>query len=283
MSFASNKPIYALAAALGAAVIVLGVISVSAIVEMQKSKEDLKSEITQLKNSMANGSTSPISISPITMTNNQQEKTITVTGTARSIVEPDKLVISLAVETRAETAQEAVGLNAEKMESVVKAVKELGIDEREIRTSYFNVYPDYDRSRPAQIVGFVAQNTITISTSATSIPAGKIIDTAIGAGANRIDNTYFAISPEVGAKLWQETVDNALSDATMKAERILLPMDMKIVGVKSINPDYIPYPIFHPGMRTTLGDALLPPSVLTPFYGGNQEFTVNVTVTFLIA
>jgi len=284
MSFTGNKPIYALAAALATAVIVLGIISTMAIGEMRNSRDsidstnsvqELKHEIGQLKNNIATGGS--------TLSLNQEEKSVAVTGTASSMIEPDMLQISLGVDTRAETAQDAVRLNAEKMDNIVKAVRDLGIAENEIRTSYFNLYPNYKRGEPLQVSGFTAGNTITISTSISKIPAGKIIDTAVGAGANRVDSANFAISPELSAKLWEQTINDAISDARLKAEKVLAPLGMKIVGVKSINPFDTGYPIFQ--RQTVLGDILTPPAapIITPVYTGQQQFTVSVSVTFLIA
>jgi hypothetical protein len=289
VSFTGNKPIYALAAALGAAVIALGIIGMSAVAEMKASREfiaptssvqelkEIRDEISKLNNSITSNGDS-------TLLQNEQEKSIAVTGTASSMIEPDSLYISLGVDTKAETAQEAIRLNAEKMDKVVKAIRDLGIEGKEIRTSYFNLQPDYKYTNPPQLVGFIAANTVTISTSSSAITPGKIIDTAVGAGANRVDSAYFAVSPELSAKLWEQTVKDAVSDARLKAEKVLAPLGMKIVGVKSINPFDTGYPIFQ--RPTVLGDVAGAPQPLapsTPIYPGQQQFSVSVSVTFLIA
>ena len=291
MSASINKPIYALAAALGIAVIFLGMISMSTIAEKQTSSQiseissdqeldELKNEIAQLKTSIASGGTIPV-----LLPNNQQDKTITVTGMATYRIEPDKLQITLGVQTNAETAQEAVRLNAQKMENVTESLIELGIDEKEIRTSYFSLYPDYSRGQYPKIEGFNAQNTISITTSADKIPPGKIIDIAIEAGANRVDNVNFAISPDLSADLWEKVIANAVNDARVKAEKIIQPLDMQIVGVKSIEVSDTGFSVFGRTVLSAIGGAAieLPSVSLTPIYSSDQEFRVNVNVTFLIA
>jgi len=291
MSTVSSKSIYALAASLGAAVIVLGIISVSAIAEMKGAREpttsitdeelrELKDEIAQLKSSISNSGSTQLLLS-----SNEQEKTITVTGTTTYRIEPDKLQITLGVQTNAETAQEAVRLNAQKMENVTESLIELGIDEKEIRTSYFSLYPDYSRGQYPKIEGFNAQNTISITTSADKIPPGKIIDIAIEAGANRVDNVNFAISPDLSADLWEKVIANAVNDARVKAEKIIQPLDMQIVGVKSIEVSDTGFSVFGRTVLSAIGGAAieLPSVSLTPIYSSDQEFRVNVNVTFLIA
>lgn len=289
MSTISGKPIYALAASLGAAVIILGIIGISAIAEMKSVREptsitneelkELKDEILQLKGSISNTSSTPLLLS-----SDQQDRTITVTGTATYRIEPDKLQITLGVQTNAKTSQEAVRLNAERMENVTRALKELGIEEKEIRTSYFSLYPEYSSGRYPEIEGFNAQNTISITTSADKISPGKIIDTAIEAGANRVDNVNFAISPELSAELWEKVVGNAVEDARLKAEKILQPLDMQILVVKNIEVFDTGFPVSRQTVLGAIGGgAIQVPSVpLTPIYSSDQEFRVNVNVTFLI-
>ena len=288
MSFTSNKPIYVLSAALAAAVVILGIISVSAIQELKASRDlipndsspelsTLSHEISQLRSTMASAGGSALSLDP-------NQKAITVGGIASTTIQHDMIFVSLGVDTRAETAQEAVRLNAEKMEKVVKAVTDLGIKKDEIRTQYFNLGANYDykRNDPPTLIGFTASNTITVSTAVSNVTAGKVIDTVVEAGATRVDNTYFAASPELSAKLWEQIAANAVLDAKLKAEKILEPLGMKIIGIKSISPYDTGYPVYRGTILGAIGQEPLAPP-LTPIYPGQQELSVSVSVTFLIA
>ncbi|MFY3741401.1 MAG: hypothetical protein HMLIMOIP_001857 [Candidatus Nitrosomirales archaeon] len=279
---------YVLSAALAAAVVILGIISVSAIQELKASRDSISNdsspelstlshEISQLRSTMASASGQALSLNP-------DEKTITVGGIASTTIQHDKIFISLGVDTRADTAQEAVRLNAEKMENITKAIRDLGIKENEIRTQYFNLGTNYDykRNELPTVIGFAATNTIAVFTAVSNVTAGKIIDTAVEAGTTRVNDAYFAVSPELGAKLWEQIVANAVLDARLKAEKILEPLDMKIVGIKNISPYDTGYPIYRGTILGATGQEPLAPP-LTPFYQGQQEFSVSVSVTFLIA
>ena len=69
--------------------------------------------------------------------------TITVSGTGVVKVKPDTADISFSVETKGKTNSEAQAENAKVTDSVKKALKNFGINEENIITSGYSVYPDY--------------------------------------------------------------------------------------------------------------------------------------------
>ncbi len=71
---------------------------------------------------------------------------ISVSGEATRTVAPDLLVMGIAVETEAETASGAQGLNAQMAERVKAALLAEGIREDEIETAYYSTYPVYNES-----------------------------------------------------------------------------------------------------------------------------------------
>ena len=67
-----------------------------------------------------------------------------MTGNAFKKISPDKVSITLGVETQEKTAKEAGAKNAELMNAIINSLKGLGLTTDEISTSYFNVYPVYE-------------------------------------------------------------------------------------------------------------------------------------------
>jgi uncharacterized protein YggE len=55
---------------------------------------------------------------------------ITVTGEGKVFVKPDVALVSLGVKTEAKKSVDAVNKNNEKMNAVIKAIKDLGVDEK---------------------------------------------------------------------------------------------------------------------------------------------------------
>ena len=92
------------------------------------------------------------------------DKLLTVTGDATVAVAPDAAVIRIGVTSSAKTAREASDANAKQMTSVMAAIKEAGIADRDVQTSRLSLQPQYDpnKSGTARLLGFQVTNQLTI-------------------------------------------------------------------------------------------------------------------------
>ncbi len=216
-----------------------------------------------------------------------RERTITVTGTATTSISPDLVILQFGVDTEAKTAQDAINANSQAMNSIVAAVTNLGITKDEISTASFNIYPVYNDSVPIPeigihktvLTGYRASNTLFVKTTKLSL-AGNIIDSAVGAGANRVDSVAFSLSPEKQQSVQNDLLSKAVVNAKSKAEKALDPLGQKIIGVKLVSlSDFNappPPPIYYAGAMV--------PSVekATPIFSSNQDVTTTANVIFLI-
>lgn len=206
-----------------------------------------------------------------------RQNVITVTGSAFKDVEPDQVVISFGLETQALTADQATALNAETMNKVVDAVKATGITEKEISTSRFNVFPNYD-STGRIITGYTASNIISVKTKMLD-KTSMIIDASVEAGANRVENVYFTLSDEMQKQLRDQLIGDAIKDAQNRAAKALQPLNKQIIGVKSVSLSDFgipgPIPVFE---RMMLKEGI--PS--TPIFTTEQQVSMSATVIFLI-
>jgi hypothetical protein len=247
---------------------VIAIVSTVIVVSMQTSKDK------------AYGQQVPISFTT-------SEKTITVTGTATTSISPDIVTLQFGVDTEAKTAQDAISANSNAMDSVVTAVTSLGITKDEMSTASFSIYPVYNYSVPDPmtgvqktiLTGYKASNTLFVKTTKLSL-TGKIIDSAVGAGANRVDDVSFSLSPAEQQSTQNDLLNNAVVDAKSKAEKALAPLGEKITGVKSVSlSDFNvpPPPIYYAG-------AMAAPSVAkdTQIFSSNQDVTTTADVIFLI-
>src|SRR5919198_3371865 len=73
--------------------------------------------------------------------------TLSLTGTATTIVKPDKVTVSLGLETTNKTANAALATNSKIMNQVIDALKAAGIKDNETSTSSFSISPNYNYSR----------------------------------------------------------------------------------------------------------------------------------------
>jgi len=69
---------------------------------------------------------------------------INVTGSAEVKVAPDEIHLSLGVETRHETMEEAKRQNDERMAKVLAFIKRSGVADKDVQTDFLSVEPVYD-------------------------------------------------------------------------------------------------------------------------------------------
>ena len=160
------------------------------------------------------------------------EGTIQVTGQAQILVPADRVSISFGVETEAESARAASALNAERMEEVTGALRRSGVEGLRIETFGYSLNPEYrtpTRGDPPQrsISGYRAMNNIRVILPDVGA-AGEILDTAIGAGANRVLTLQFDASDTREARL--EALREAVRVAREEAQTIADAMGIEMTA-----------------------------------------------------
>ena len=216
------------------------------------------------------------------------EQTISVSGSATASSNPDTLIIVLGVESESKTANESLSQNYNSLNSVTSALSNSGISEDDIQTSNFSIYPLYDSIKDSdgnwqQILnGYRVSNILSIHTEKINF-AGNIIDAAVSSGANRVDNVSFQLSDDKLQKISDDLIADAINDATQKAEKALVPLKQKIVGVKSviIHDNVVPY--YDSPIRVSFDGFAESSMKSTPIMSGDEEITTNVSVVFYIS
>ena len=219
------------------------------------------------------------SVSSNTSTNGDVH-TITVSGSGTASLKATLFSTYVGVETQANTTIDAINQNAERMSSVVAALRAFGLTDDEMQTSQFSVSAVYKREHPwdvGELIGFRVVNDITITSNKTD-QIGKIIDTAVTAGANRVGGITFTLPEEKIQELKVEAMQNAAEDAKLRATTYTTTLGTSILGVVSISePTYSVYFIAAPK-----GGLSAIPSPETPILIGDASVSVSITVVFMI-
>jgi uncharacterized protein YggE len=157
---------------------------------------------------------------------------IVVTGTGEVQRAPDFAVVSLGVECREPTAGAAAERAGAVMERVVREVKALGIPGMLVQTTSVTLNPQYEWVQPAgqRFVGFDAVSVVSVRV-ADPKAISRVIDTGIGAGANRVHGINFELKELLGAR--QEALTLAAKSAREKAQTLAAALGLKITGVVS--------------------------------------------------
>ncbi|MGH7475076.1 MAG: SIMPL domain-containing protein [Longimicrobiales bacterium] len=217
----------------------------------------------------------------------ETEPTVTVTGTGQVQVEPDRAVLSLAVETFAATAREAAEENAAQMEELVGALRGLGLAEDRIRTTSYQLNPEYRQDREPRpreptgeprIAGYRAVNMVQVTMDDIGLP-GRAIDTAIAAGANRVTGLSFGLRDRQPPRL--EALRRAVQNARAEADAVAVAADRRLGEPVQIHIGGVYYPPPQPYvMERAMAD--MSASAPTPVEPGELTVSAQVTATFRI-
>jgi uncharacterized protein YggE len=133
---------------------------------------------------------------------------------------PDMATVNTGVQTRAQTAREAMALNATQMDKLVAALVKAGIERKDIQTSGINLNPQYDynnrtdQQNGPKFLGYEASNQLSVKIRKID-KAGDLVDAMVGAGATNINGPSFGIAdPD---KLLDQARTKALKTAQARA------------------------------------------------------------------
>lgn len=145
---------------------------------------------------------------------------IAVTGRGEVKVSPDRATIQVSVQTRAATAAAAAAENATKQQSVLTALRALGLQNDQLSTINYNIYPEqrYEQGKEPVIVAYNVTNTILVDVRKLN-QVGSVIDAALSHGANMIASLqFYASNTEIARRSAIATaIEKARADAEAAA------------------------------------------------------------------
>ncbi len=207
---------------------------------------------------------------------------ISVSATGTSSIAPDMAILNLSVLRQAKTAREALNANTEAMAQVLKAMKDAGVEDRDLQTSNFNIAPQYKYSKPSksgerqppEIVGYNVNNSLTVRIRNLD-ELGTILDKSVSLGVNNGGNVQFTNSNSDAPV--EEARKNAMQRAIAKAKTLTSEAGValgKIVLISEQNRG-------RPRAKTFARAASLEvASDAVPVAAGENSYSVTVNVTW---
>ena len=120
-------------------------------------------------------------------------RTVSVSGTAVVNVHPDRALIQLGLQSNGRTPQLTEAANSATIFRVIRAVKKLGVEEKDIVTDRYVIYPVYEHYDSLTIKGYRIHNMIAITLRDLDT-VNDVIIAALGAGANQVIDVEFYLS-----------------------------------------------------------------------------------------
>ena len=213
---------------------------------------------------------------------NDKQSGIWVTGVGRMTAAPDIATISGGVEAVAKTVPEALGMAAEAMDALMKALTARGIDERDIQTTRFSIYPEYQYDRDkdrSELVGYRVNNQISVAIRNLD-QVGMVIDDMVGAGGDlaRFNGIHFGLDDPKPLEV--EARKLAVEDMTAKAMQLADNAGVSLGDLVFISESIGASPRVDDVLEYATLKAVRSTAVDSPISGGELSVTIAVQGVF---
>jgi uncharacterized protein YggE len=207
--------------------------------------------------------------------------TISVTGTGQSFGTPDIADIQLGIDVSDAEVGAAIEKANTVMAAVQAAVKEQGVEDADMQTVNFNVYPEdiYDREtgQPTGERRYHVNNFLNVKVRDIS-KVGAIIDAGLTAGATNVSGLSFGVDDT--SALEAEARTNALKDAEERAKQLAagvgVTLGKPIIVTEILSGPVYPMPVF---AAAADGKGAAAPAISV----GQQAVSIQVNVTYAIS
>jgi uncharacterized protein YggE len=210
-------------------------------------------------------------------------QTITVLGQGSVRIKPDVARASVGVETSAESVSEAVAENETNMESILTALRDLGLEDKDIQTMNYSIQLDrYPETLPRADSGssdpqpvYRVSNMVNVTIRDLD-KVGDVLDAVIEAGANNIWGVSFSLDDPKAAQ--GDARADAIADAQARAEALADLSGVQLGPVMSVSEvlgsGASPMPVAYAVESAAAGGASISP--------GELEVSYQVQVAYFI-
>lgn len=214
--------------------------------------------------------------------------TITVFATGEVYTKPDLVITTFSAITEAKTVAEALSENAEKMNAVISFVKAQGVEDKDLKTTSFNISPRYEwyeneecfppcPSGKRVLVGYEIRQSLQVKIRDME-KIGKIIEGATDAGANEVSDLQFTVDKE--EEFEKQARKEAIEKAKAKAEELASQLGVNLVKIINFSESNV-VPYFY-GLEKAAAPSGLGGSETPQIETGENKIEVTVTITYEI-
>jgi uncharacterized protein len=206
------------------------------------------------------------------------QRTISISGEGKVTVIPDIAYISLGLTVEKTKVADAQSENTKTMNDLIDKLKGLGIDKKDIKTTSYSIYPNYDYPNNKQTLrSYTVYQEVQVKLRQTD-KIDQVLKIGGDLNLNQIGGLSFDVDePE---QYRQEARVKALENAKQKADDLSKIMGVKLGKVVSFSEGEgyypTPYPIYSKAADMGIGGGGAAPSVQS----GSQDITITATVVY---
>lgn len=212
-----------------------------------------------------------------------KENILTVNGSGKVSIKPDVAYIQLGVRTLNQDAKKAQEENKTIMNKVLPKLKSLGIEEKDIQTSSYNIHPRYNyQNNKETLEGYEVENMLRVTVRKID-KVGDILDAVAKEGVNRTYGISFGILDMDAA--YKQALQKAIDDAKGKADVMAKQASVTLKKPVAIYEGSAPQSIYQYqrdfGVSYDMAEkANLAAAAGVPIASGELEVQANVTIVY---
>jgi hypothetical protein len=207
---------------------------------------------------------------------------ISVTGTGEVYVTPDIGLVSISVVAKNNNVSVATSESSEKMNSIIEYLKNNSVEEKDIKTTSFNIYPVYaweEKTGRRNLDGYEVSQTIQVKIRDLT-KVGDIISNATELGANDVSSLSFTVDDD--EKVKEEAKELAIKDAREKAKNLEKSLGVRLVKIVNFSEGTYPTYSYDSYYKSASGGAEMLSSVAPTIQTGQNKITSTVTITYSV-
>ena len=204
---------------------------------------------------------------------------LTVEGKTKAT--PDQGILRFGVVGEAKTADGAMKLARDKMNTVLAALKAQGITESDIQTEGLNLNAQVDyvpNGKPVQR-GYQARHGLKVLVK-DAARLGPVLDAVVGAGVSQIDGIEFGLKNQ--AALEDQARQNAVQVLTQRAELYAKAAGLKVKRLVSLSEGSAHFPGPRPVAFMAKAEMMDAAGAPTSVSVGEQTVSVTTSAVFEI-
>jgi hypothetical protein len=219
--------------------------------------------------------------------------TISVSGMGEVFAVPDRATFSVTVREEAADVAMAQEAATEKANAIIAYLKGEGVEEKDIKTVFYNVNPKYEYSQgvctqyscpPSRqtLVGFEVYQSLEVKVQDPK-KAGDLLSGVGGKGASEVSGLSFTIEDE--DELKAEAREMAIAEARKKADELASQLGVNVVRVVGFYEDsggYMPYGKGGVAMDMAVRSETAMAAPAPDLPAGENKIVSNVQITYEI-
>lgn len=208
------------------------------------------------------------------------EDRFSVNGSGVVYAKADIANITIGLSTGVkDTAIAATQESTEKMNEIITELKDLGIEEKDIKTTDYRLNPYYNWTEKEGRVlkGYEVRQNLTVKIRELD-KIGNVIANTTEKGANQIGNVAFTFDDEYELK--NQARELAIAKAKEKAEMIADQSDMDLGEIKNVYENEVRFPVMYDYANAKMESSGMGGSASPTIEAGQNEVRVEVTLVY---